>query len=175
MNYYDKKGSSWFYSKDEVTSFINDIVNTNSFKSFKYKAILLGKIVAQLNPDEANGILRNASIAVPLKYVSNFWRSLETRLIKYKVELKLKWKKRFVLVALDVNDNADVNSNNTIFTVEDTKLYVPVIKLSAKDNQKLSKLLRKRFGRSVYQNKYKIESKNENTTNEYRYSKIFRS
>ena len=96
MNYYDKKGSLWFYSKDEVTSFINDIVNTNSFKCFKYKSILLGKIAAQLNPNEANGILRNASIAVPLKYVSNFWRSLEIRLIKYKVELKLKWKKRFV-------------------------------------------------------------------------------
>ena len=175
MNYYDKKGSLWFYSKDEVTSFINDIVNTNSFKCFKYKSILLGKIAAQLNPNEANGILRNASIAVPLKYVSNFWRSLEIRLIKYKVELKLKWKKRFVLAALDVTDNADVNSNNTIFTIEDTKLYVPVITLSEKDNQKLSKLLKKRFRRSVYQNKYKIESKNENTTNEYRYSKICRS
>ena len=165
----------WFYSKDEVTSFINDIVNTNSFKSFKYKAILLGKIVAQLNPNEANGILRNASIAVPLKYVSNFWRLLEIRLTKYKVELKLKWKKRFVLAALDVTDNADVNSNNTIFTIEDTKLYVPVITLSAKDNQKLSKLLKKRFRRSVYRNKYKIESKKENATNEYRYSKICRS
>ena len=37
----------------------------------------------------ANGILKNVTIAVPLKYLSNFWRSLETPLINCKVELKL--------------------------------------------------------------------------------------
>ena len=41
----------------------------------------------------------------------------------------------------------DTNSNNIIFPIKDTKLYVPVVTLSAKDNQKLSKLLGKRFER----------------------------
>ena len=48
-----------------------------------------------------------------------------------------------------------------------TKLYLPVVTLSAKDNQKLSKLLSKIFERSVYWNEYKAKSENKNTTNEY--------
>ena len=63
------------------------------------------------------------------------------------------------------NDNA----NKIIFTTKDTKSDVAVVTLSARDNQKLSKLLSKGFGRSVYWNKYKSKSANKNTTNEYRY------
>ena len=54
-------------------------------------AKLLGNTVAQAD-NTANGILKNATIAVPLKYISNFWRSLKMPLINCKVELKLKWK-----------------------------------------------------------------------------------
>ena len=79
-NYSETTGSSWFYSKDEANNFNNNIANTNNFKSFKYKAKLLGNTVAQTAPKAANGILRNAT-AVPLKYLSNFWRSLEMPLI----------------------------------------------------------------------------------------------
>ena len=43
---------------------------------------------------------------------------------------------------LNGNDNDDAGSNNIIFN-EDTKLYVPVFTLSAKDNQKLSYFLAK--------------------------------
>ena len=39
-----------------------------------------------------------------------------------------------------------------------TKLYVPAATLSTRDNQKLSKLLSRGFGRSVYWNKYKTKS-----------------
>ena len=46
--------------------------------------------------DRANGILKHATIAVPLKYLSNFWRSLQMPLIKCKIELKLNWTKYFV-------------------------------------------------------------------------------
>ena len=56
-----------------------------------------------------------------------------------------------------------------IFTIKDTKLYVPVVTLSGKDNQKLSKLLSKGFERSVYWNEHKTKSQNKNTTNKYRY------
>ena len=52
-------------------------------------------------------------------------------------------------LATDFNDNANANSN-IIFTIKDTQLYVPVVTLSAKDNQKLSKLLSEEFERSVY-------------------------
>ena len=63
----------------------------------------------------------------------------------------------------------NINSNSIIFTIEDTKLYVPVVTLSARDNKKLSKLLKKGFERSVYWNEYKTKSENKNTTNKYRY------
>ena len=89
-------------------------------------------------------------------------------LINWKVELKLKWTKYCVLSGAG-GDNANASSNNIIFTIKDTKLYVSVVTLSGKDNQKLSKLLSKGFERSVYWNEYKTKSENKNTTNEYRY------
>ena len=46
--------------------------------------------------------------------------------------------------------NDDVYVNNIIFTINDTKLFLPTVTLSARDSQKLSKLLRKGFERSVY-------------------------
>ena len=78
-------GSLWFYSKDEATNFNADIVHDNNFKSFEYLAKLLGNTAAQAD-NAANGILKNATIAVPLKYLTNFWRSLEMPLINCKVE-----------------------------------------------------------------------------------------
>ena len=66
--------------------------------------------------------------------------------------------------AIGNNDN-----NNILFTIKDTKLYVPVGTLSARDNQKLPKRLSKGFERSVYWNVCKTKSENKNTTTEYRY------
>ena len=95
-------------------------------------------------------------------------------LINCKVELKLKWTKCCVLSAAgadnvngNVNDN--VNGKNIIFSIKDTKLYGFVVTLSARDNQKLSKLLSKGFERPVYSNEYKTKSEIKTTTNEYRY------
>ena len=91
-------------------------------------------------------------------------------LINCKTEIKLKWAKNCALIANDKdNANDNINANNIIFTIKDTKLYVPAVTLSAKDNQKLSKLLSKGFERSAYWNEYKTKSGNKNTTNEYRY------
>ena len=91
-------------------------------------------------------------------------------LINCKVELKLRWSKRCILsVAGTDNANGNNGDNNIIFTTKDTKLYVPVVTLSTKDNQKLSKLLIKGFEWSVYWNEYKTKSENKNTTNEYTY------
>ena len=94
-NYFEATGSLWLYSKDEATDFNANIANTDNFKSFKCKAKLLGNTEA----DNGNGILKNATIAVPLKYLSNFWRSLEMPLINCKTELKLEWTKYCLLPA----------------------------------------------------------------------------
>ena len=71
-NYSETTGSLWFYSKDKTTSFNANIAN-NNIESFEYKV----KLLESPETDEANGILSNATIAVSLKYWSNFWRSLE--------------------------------------------------------------------------------------------------
>ena len=63
----------------------------------------------------------------------------------------------------------DNNDNNIISTITDTKLFVALVTLSTRHNQKFSKLLSKRFEGSLYWNEYKIKSENKNTTNEYRY------
>ena len=153
-NYSQTTGSVWFYFKDEATDFDENVENTNDFKSFRYNAKLFGNTEAQPNPNDANGILKNTTIAVPLKYLSNFWKSLKMPLINCKVKLKIKWTKYCVLSAAGadkVNGNVidDINGNN-VFPIKGTKLYAPVVTLSARDNQKLSKLFSKEFERSVY-------------------------
>ena len=70
---------------------------------------------------------------------------------------------------MTANNKINDNPIENIFTIKNTKLYVPVGTLSTEDNQKLSKLLRKGFERSFYWNEYKMKSENKNTTNEYRY------
>ena len=64
------------------------------------------------------------------------------------------------------NVNGNANDNIIIFTIIDTKLYLPVVTLSARDNQKLSKLASKGFQISVYWNEYQTKRDDKNTTNE---------
>ena len=123
--------------------FDGDIANNNNYKSFEYKT----KLLWNRAEDDANKILRNATISVPLKYLNKFWRSPEMPLIYF----KFKWTKHYALSAT-VAENANGNPNSIIFTIKDTKLYVPVVNLLGKDNQKLSRILRKGFERSVYWN-----------------------
>ena len=104
-----------------------------------------------------------------LRYLSSIRRSLELPLINCKVELKLRWTKYLVLSASGADNVNDRDFNNFIFTMKDTKLYVPVVTLSGRDNQKLSKILSQRFEKSVYWNEYKTKSDNKNTTSEFRY------
>ena len=118
-NYSETMESLWFYSKDEAANINNNIANANNFKSFKYKAKLLGNTFAQPAPNATNGILKNATIAVPLKYLSNFWRSLEMPLINCQVEIKLRWTKHCVLsVAGTDNANGNNDDNNIIFAIK---------------------------------------------------------
>ena len=89
-NYSETTGILWFYSNDEGSNLDVDVANNSNFNSFEYKAKLIGKTVAQDPLNYANGVLKNAAIAFRLKYLSNFWRSLEIPLISCKVKLKLK-------------------------------------------------------------------------------------
>ena len=68
-------------------------------------------------------------------------------------------------MSADGSKNTNANPNNIIFTTKDTKIYTAVVTLSAKDNQKLSKLLSKGLEWSVYWNEYKTKSENKNTKN----------
>ena len=84
-NYSEITGCLWFYLKNEGTSFNTDIANDNNFKSFKYKTKLLENTIT----DNANGILKNATSAMSLKYLRNFRTILEMPLIICKLELWL--------------------------------------------------------------------------------------
>ena len=123
-NYSDMTGSLWFNSKDEAANFNANAVSSNNFKSLKYKTRLIGNTGA----DKVNGILRSATIAVPLKYLRNFWRSIKMPLIKCKVYLKHKWSNRCIF-SENGNDDIDNDPNNIMFTIKDTELYVPVVTL----------------------------------------------
>ena len=116
---------------------------------------------------------KRIKIALPLKYLSNFWRSLETPLINCKIKLSLGWIEICVLTSAPVGANADTTgSDSAFFKTTDTKLCVPIVTLSAEDNAKLSKLLSKGFKKPIYWNKYKvIDNKIEETAdnNEEKY------
>ena len=104
-NYSETTRRLWFYSKDETTD----------FKPFKYKAKSLVNTEAQ-TANAANGILKSSTIAMSLRYLSNFWRSREMLSINSKVELKLKGTKYCVLrtAGADNEFNNDHNANNII-------------------------------------------------------------
>ena len=126
------------------------MTNDNNAPSFKYKANLIGNT-------ENNGTKNGVKIAVPLKYLSNFWRSLEIPLINCKVELSLEWIENCVLTTAEIGADANVTgADSAASEITDAKLYVPIVTLSAEDNAKLSKLLSERFERSVYWNKCKV-------------------
>ena len=89
--------------------------------------------------------------------MSNFWRSFEIPLVNCKIHLELNWSKDCVVLT----------RNGTIFKITNTKLYVPIVTLSSKDNVKLVKLLEEGFKRPVYWNEYqtKIETRNLDNNN----------
>ena len=82
---------------------------------------------------------------VPLKYLSNFWRTLEMPLINCEVNLILTWSSTCVIT----------NSNSAgTFEITDTKPYVPVVTSSTQENTKLLRQLKSGFKRVINWNKY---------------------
>ena len=115
-------------------------------QSFKYKAALLGKTANAVN--NTNSSVKEAKMVVPLKYLSNFWRSLEMPLINCKVYLELNWIEDCILYS---------DGGTAKFAITDTKLHVPIVTLSTKDSANLAKQLNEGFKRSVYWNSYETK------------------
>ena len=143
-NYSKTSGSLWQYCKDtpavgSKNAFVNFAEN-NLTDSFNSKA----KITGQTGD---NGT-KNVKIMVPLKYLSNFWRTLEMPLINFEVNLILTWSRKCVIVSSN-----DANQNAT-FAISDTKLYVPVITLLQQDNAKFLQQLKSGFKRVINWNQY---------------------
>ena len=97
---------------------------------------------------------------VPLKYLNNFWRTLEISLINWEVNLILTWSARCVIVS------TEVANQNATFTTMETKLYVTVVTLSTQDNAKLLTKLKSSFKRTInwikYLSKPELLAKNPN-------------
>ena len=91
---------------------------------------------------------KDVEIMAPLKYLSNFWRTLETPLINCEVNLILTWSSTCVLIATGVPNQA------ATFEITDTKLYVPVVTLSTQENTKFFQQLKSGFKRVINWNKY---------------------
>ena len=143
-NYAKTTGSLWQYCKDIPARNDNDEIiifaDANTTDSFKFKAKITGRT--------ENDGTKDVEIMVPLKYLSNFWRTLETPLINCEVNLILTWSSSCVLIA------TSIPNQNATFAITDTKLYVPVVTLSTQENTKFLQQLKSGFKRVINWNKY---------------------
>ena len=178
-NYRKTIGSLYNYYRDELTDDGNDnFANRNAVNSeaFKYENKITGNTY---NVDSgAQGYDVNKKwytkieLAIPLKYLGNFWRSLNIPLISCEVFLELKWNKNCVITSLErrqvdagppvVRDNAPTGA---AFSITDCKLYVPVVTLSKDDEIKSLTNLKSEFKRELIWNKYRSQMTTEETNN----------
>ena len=95
-NYAKTSGRLWQYCKDmparDANNEIAEFRVNNTTDSFKFKV----KITGQTGDDGT----KDLEIMVPLKYLSNFWRTLEMPLINCEVNLILTWSSTCVLIAV---------------------------------------------------------------------------
>ena len=132
-------GSLWQYYKDDPN---DSIAQSESFKS---KIKITGKTPAAGNK-------KDVEIIVPLKYLSNFWRTLEMPLINCEVNLILTWSKDCVI-------SSAIGQRK--FAITERKRYVPVVTLSTQNNAKLPQQLQLESGfkRTIIWNKYRSSIK----------------
>ena len=187
-NYRKSIGSLYNYYRDELSDNADDnnfgnikVVNSNTFK---YENKIIGNTYdddARIpNPDGARQInnpiyilnengTQEVELAIPLKYLGNFWRALNNPLISCEVSLELKWDKNYVITSLEQRDIGEGNRDNapTGATLSITKceLYVPVVTLSKDDEIKLLTNLKSGFKREIIWNKYRPQMTTEATNN----------
>ena len=136
-NYAKTTGSLWQYCKDIPARDANDdddiviFADGNTTDSFKFKLKITGRT--------GNGETKDVEIMVPLKYLSNFWRTLEMPLINCEVNLILTWSSMCVLIA------TSIPNQNATFAITDTKPYVPVVTLSTQETTKFLQQLKSGF------------------------------
>ena len=131
-NYAKTSGSLWQYYRDQP----NDTLAES--ESFNSKIKITGK-----TPNDSNE--KDVEIMVPLKYLSDFWTTLEMPLINCEVTLILTRSPSCVITD---------STGEGKFKITDTKLYVPVVTLSTQDNEKLLEQLQSGFKRVISWNKY---------------------
>ena len=150
-NYSKTSGSLWQYCKEipavDNNGNIVDFDGANATDSFNFKTKITGQTAADNNNGNVAGRVDD-EIMIPLKYLSNFWGTLEMPLISCEIELILGWSENCVIVYTDV-----ANQNPT-FIITETNLYVPVVTLSTQDNAKLLPQLKYGFKRTISWNKY---------------------
>ena len=143
-NYLKTSWSLWQYCKDIPAvnngGNIVDFNGANATDSFNLKT----KITSQT---DNNGRI-DVEIMVPLKYLSNFWRTLEMTLTNCEVNLIFTWSANCVIVYTDAANEIPT------FTITETNLYVPVVTLLTQDNVKLLPQLKSGFKRTINWNKY---------------------
>ena len=140
-------------SLKEINATNANIYNANN-SPFKFKSSLFDNLAA-----DGKQIV---TVAVPLKYLSTFWRSLEMPLINYEVELSLSLIENWVLSGEEnIYDNGVVSNAGiaATFKITDAKLYVPAVTLSTEDNAKLAKKLSEGFKIPIYWKKHKVIAK----------------
>ena len=144
-NYARTTGSLWQYCKDiPAPNNANNAIIIFSEDNITDSSNSKAKITGQTGDDGT----KDVEIMVPLKYLSNFWRTLEMSLINCEVNLILTWSSTCVLIATNTQHQA------ATFEITDTKLYVPVLTLSTQENTKFLQQLKSGFKRVINWNKY---------------------
>ena len=180
-NYSETSVSLWNYYRDELNNLPANDYNTDPIKnseSFKYKSSNLGKIPN--NDNGNNNVIENVEIVVPLKHLSNFGRTLHMPLLNCEVSLTLTCSKDCALTDITTRDAVAAQGGNparqtiNVLTgatckIRDTKLYAPVVTLSAENDNKLFEQLKTRFKRTIKWNKYRSEMSNQTRSNNLNY------
>ena len=176
-NYRKTIGSLYNYYKDELSDDADDnnfdnikVVNSNTFK---YKNKITGNNYnvnagAQGYDVNKNGT-QEVELAIPLKYLGNFWRALNIPLISCEVSLELKWDKNCIITSLEQRDIGGGNRDNAptgaTLAIKDCKLYVPAVTLSKDDEIKLLTNLKSGFKREIIWDKYRSQMTTEAVNN----------
>ena len=160
-NYRKPIGSLYNYYRDESSDDADNnnfdnikVVNSNTFK---YKNKITGNTYNVDAGAQGCGVKKNGTqeieLAIPLKYLANFWRALNIPLISCEVSLELKWDKNCVRTSLEQRDIGGGNRNNAptgaTFAINDCKLYIPAVTLSKDDEIKLLTNLKSGFKREI--------------------------
>ena len=150
-NYADLSESLYQFKRDE--SRMNDVENPlnvglDNSASFKYKASLLGEAT---HADGNERSLNKRKISCSTEIFIYLFMSLETHLINFKIHVELNCSNNCAMYdAYTYADGDNANNRETTFKITSTKMYVPIVTLSTKDNADLTKQLSEGFSRSVY-------------------------